>query len=235
LARLEAAALEARYGRAQVLFGVELAVGAGEAVVLLGRNGAGKSTTLKALMGLVPPSGGEVRLDGLRIDGLEAFEIARLGIGYVPEERRIFSGLTVIENLEAGRRPPRAGLPEWTQQALFELFPALGAMQGRLAERMSGGEQQMLSIARTLAGNPALLLLDEPSEGLSPIVVQQLAWMVAKIRERGTGVLLCEQNLAFARRVADRAYVMERGTIVRAGTLAELDADPGLREEYLSV
>ena len=235
MARLEAARLEARYGRAQVLFGVSLALEAGEAVVLLGRNGAGKSTTLKALMGLVAPCGGEVRLDGRRIDGLQPFEIARLGLGYVPEERRIFSELTVLENLESGRRPPRASAPHWTLEALFELFPVLAAMPERLAARMSGGEQQMLSIARTLAGNPALLMLDEPSEGLSPVVLEQLARMIASIRQRGTGVLLCEQNLAFARRVADRAYVMEKGTLVRSGTLAELEADPRLREEYLSV
>jgi branched-chain amino acid transport system ATP-binding protein len=235
LARLEAARLEARYGRAQVLFGVTLEVNAGEVVVLLGRNGAGKSTTLKALMGLVAPSGGEVRLDGRRIDGLQPFEIARLGLGYVPEERRIFSELTVLENLATGRQPPRAGAPQWSLKALFELFPALAGMRERSAARMSGGEQQMLSIARTLAGNPATLLLDEPSEGLSPVVVEQLARMIAEIRLRGTGVLLCEQNLAFARRVADRAYVMEKGMLVRSGTLAELEADRKLREEYLSV
>ena len=235
MARLEAARLEARYGRAQVLFGVDLEVDAGEVVALLGRNGAGKSTTLKALIGLVAPSGGEVRFDGQRIDGLQPFEIARLGLGYVPEERRVFSDLTVLENLETGRQPARAGAPEWSLPALFELFPALGGMPGRLAARMSGGEQQMLSIARTLAGNPSLVMLDEPSEGLSQVVVEQLARMVAKIRLRGTGVLLCEQNLAFARRIADRAYVMEKGALVRAGTLVELEADPRLREEYLSV
>jgi len=235
LAKLEAAGLEARYGRAQVLFGIDLELDAGDAVVLLGRNGAGKSTTLKALMGLVPPSGGEVRLDGRRIDRLQPFEIARLGVGYVPEDRRIFAGLTVLENLEAGRRPARAGVPDWPLEALYALFPALAGMQDRVAERMSGGEQQMLSIARTLAGNPALLLLDEPSEGLSPVVVEQLARTLVRIRRRGTGMLLCEQNLAFARRVAERAYVLERGTLVRSGTLAALDADPKLREEYLSV
>jgi branched-chain amino acid transport system ATP-binding protein len=235
LAKLEATGLDARYGRAQVLFGVELYVEAGEVVVLLGRNGAGKSTTLKALMGIVPASAGEVRYDGRRIDHLQPFEIARLGLGYVPEDRRIFSDLTVEENLEAGRRPAPGGASGWTLEKLYELFPALAAMRTRQGARMSGGEQQMLSIARTLAGNPSMILLDEPAEGLAPVIVDELVHTLAQLRQAGIGVLLCEQNLPFARRVADRAYVMEKGCIVRSGRLDELEADPRLREEYLAV
>ncbi|HZQ74451.1 MAG TPA: ABC transporter ATP-binding protein [Burkholderiales bacterium] len=235
MAKLEAAGLGASYGAAQVLFDVSLEVRPGEIVVLLGRNGAGKSTTLKTLMGLVRASAGVVLLDGRRIERLRPFEIARLGVGYVPEERRIFSGLTVAENLEAGRQPARAGAPHWTAQSLFSLFPALAGMRQRPGGRMSGGEQQMLSIARTLAGNPSLLLLDEPSEGLAPVIVEQVSRTLRAVREAGVGILLCEQNLAFARRVADRAYVLERGRIAHRGTMAELEADPRLREEYLSV
>lgn len=227
--------LNAYYGRAHILGDVALEVAAGEVAVLLGRNGAGKSTTLKSIVGWLRPRSGEIVFDGRRIERLPMWRIARSGLGYVPEDRRIFAGLTVLENLEAGRRPARAGVPDWPLEALYALFPALAGMQDRVAERMSGGEQQMLSIARTLAGNPALLLLDEPSEGLSPVVVEQLARTLVRIRRRGTGMLLCEQNLAFARRVAERAYVLERGTLVRSGTLAALDADPKLREEYLSV
>jgi branched-chain amino acid transport system ATP-binding protein len=234
LALLEAAGLEARYGRAQVLFGIGLHVDAGEVAVLLGRNGAGKSTTLKALMGIVPATAGEVRYGGRRIDHLQPFEIARLGVGYVPEDRRIFSDLTVEENLEVGRRPAPDRSSGWTLKNLYELFPALAAMRTRRGGRMSGGEQQMLSIARTLAGNPALILLDEPSEGLAPIVVEELVRVLAQFKREGIGVLLCEQNLPFARRVADRAYVVEKGSIVYSGSLAALEANPQLREEYLA-
>jgi branched-chain amino acid transport system ATP-binding protein len=233
LARLEAKGLQARYGRAQVLFGLDLQLDAGEALVLLGRNGAGKSTTLKVLMGLLAATAGEVRFDGRRIDGLQPFEIARLGLGYVPEDRRVFGDLSVLENLEAGRRPPRDGAPGWTLERLFEVFPALARASGRSAGRLSGGEQQMLSIARTLAGNPVMMLLDEPSEGLAPMIVEQLVAVVQKLRESGMAILLCEQNLAFARRIAGRACVIEKGSIARAGTLAELEADRALREEYL--
>ena len=233
MALLEARGLQVRYGRAQVLFGMSLRLKPGEIVALLGRNGAGKSTTLKTLMGLLQPSAGEVTLDGRRIDGLEPFEIARLGLGYVPEDRRVFTGLTVLENLETGRRP--AGPGSWTLERLFALFPSLARMPERSAGRISGGEQQMLSIARTLAGNPVMMLLDEPAEGLAPVIVQQLARTLADIRRSGIGILLCEQNLSFARRVADRAYVIEKGAIVATGTLAELEADPRIRTEYLAV
>jgi len=171
LAALELERLSASYGRARVLFDVDLKLDAGEVVVLAGRNGAGKSTTLKAVMGLVRPDSGAVLFGGRRIDGLQPFEIARLGLGYVPEDRRIFTDLTVAENLEVGRKAPREGIVSWTAERLFALFPPLAAMRERLAAQMSGGEQQMLTIARTLMGNPAALLLDEPSEGLAPKVV----------------------------------------------------------------
>jgi branched-chain amino acid transport system ATP-binding protein len=213
LATLEVRGLNAGYGRAQVLFGVELDVRKGEVVALLGRNGAGKSTTLKAIMGLVPPRSGEVTLNGESISHLEPHEIARLGLGYVPEDRRIFTDLTVNENLEVGRQPPRANAPAWTVEKLFALFPALGALRERRGARMSGGEQQMLCIARTLAGNPAAILMDEPSEGLAPVVVEQVAHAILQLKRAGVAVLLAEQSRHFAGRVADRAYLLEKGVI----------------------
>ena len=210
---LEVSLLDAGYGRAQVLFGVALEVAPGEVVALLGRNGAGKSTTLKAVMGLIPRSAGEVRFGGQRIDALEPHEVARLGLGYVPEERRIFSDLTVAENLEVGRQPPRSDAPLWSDAKLLALFPALGSMLGRRAGSLSGGEQQMLCIARTLAGNPRAILLDEPSEGLAPVVVEQVAGSILELKAAGVAVLLAEQNRAFTRRVADRSYTLEKGRI----------------------
>ena len=219
MATLEVRRLTASYGRARALFGVDLEVRPGEALALLGRNGAGKSTTLKAIMGLLPPDGGEALLDGTRLNGRQPFEIARLGLGYVPEDRRIFTGLTVEENLEAGRRPARAGLPAWTPGRIFALFPALGGLMGRSAANISGGEQQMLTIARTLMGNPAVLLLDEPSEGLAPKLAAEVASAIVELKREGLAVLLCEQNLAFARRVADRACLLEQGKATRSGVL----------------
>jgi branched-chain amino acid transport system ATP-binding protein len=232
---LEARALAAGYGRAQVLFGLDLALGKGEVAALLGRNGAGKSTTLKSLMGLVPPAGGEVRFRGERIDRLPPWRIARLGLAYVPEDRRIFTDLTVTENLEVGRLPPREGAAHWTADRLFELFPNLGRMQDRLGGRMSGGEQQMLSIARSLMGNPLALLLDEPSEGLAPVIVDAMAGAILELKREGLCVLLAEQNLRFARRVADRACILETGQLRYSGTMAGLEDDPGLRERHLAV
>jgi branched-chain amino acid transport system ATP-binding protein len=226
---LEVAGLNAGYGRAQILFDLGFAVRAGEVAVLLGRNGAGKSTTLKTLMGLVRAASGEVRFCGQPIQRLQPFQIARLGLGYVPEERRIFTDLTVAENLEVGRRPARTGLPHWTPQKLFELFPNLGRMRERLGASMSGGEQQMLTIARTLMGNPRALLLDEPSEGLAPVIVEHMARTILELKREGLTVLLCEQNLHFARRVADRACVLEKGHLRRSGTMREID------EEYLAL
>ncbi|MBV8392095.1 MAG: ABC transporter ATP-binding protein [Alphaproteobacteria bacterium] len=227
--------LHAFYGRAHILQGVSLEADAGEVVALLGRNGAGKSTAMKAIMGLVPPSRGAVSFAGRRIERLAPYRIARLGLGYVPEERRIFTELSVMENLEVGRQAARAGVPHWTADGLFRLFPNLAAMRDRPGGRMSGGEQQMLTIARTLMGNPSCVMLDEPSEGLAPIIVEQMAQSIRALKGEGLSVLLCEQNLHFCQSVADRAYIIEKGQIRFGGTMAELAADPSLREQYLSV
>ena len=212
MALLEVKDLHAGYGRARVLFDVSLELAAGEVVMLAGRNGAGKSTTLKAIMGLVERSG-DVRCAGRRIDRLEPFEIARLGIGYVPEDRRVFSELTVSENLEVGRRAARAQLPPWDEARLFSLFPNLAGLRERRAAEMSGGEQKMLAIARTLMGNPLAILLDEPSEGLAPLVVRQMAETIAELKRAGLAVLVCEQNARFAERLVDRTYRIEKGRI----------------------
>ncbi|MBS0548113.1 MAG: ABC transporter ATP-binding protein [Proteobacteria bacterium] len=227
--------LHAFYGRAHILHGVSLAASGGEVVALLGRNGAGKSTAMKAIMGLVPPAQGEVTFDGRRIERLAPHRIARLGLGYVPEERRIFTELSVMENLEVGRQAARDGAPTWTADRLFELFPNLGRMRERPGGRMSGGEQQMLTIARTLMGNPRCVLLDEPSEGLAPIIVEQMAQSIRALKSEGMCVLLSEQNLHFCEAIADRAYIIEKGQIRFGGSMAELAADASLREQYLSV
>jgi branched-chain amino acid transport system ATP-binding protein len=213
---LEARGLSAGYGRAQILFGLDLAIDRGEVVALLGRNGAGKSTTLKALMGLIETRSGEVRFEGARIDRRAPHEIARLGLGYVPEDRRIFTDLTVAENLEVGRQPPRPGAPTWGTEKLLALFPALGAMLKRRGGTMSGGEQQMLCIARTLAGNPMAILLDEPSEGLAPVIIDQVVAAILEMKWAGVAVLLAEQNARFTERVADRGYRLEKGKISAA-------------------
>jgi branched-chain amino acid transport system ATP-binding protein len=210
---LEVRGLSAGYARARVLFDIDLDANRGEVVALLGRNGAGKSTALKAIMGLVPPLSGEVIFNEKRISQLPPYEIARLGLGYVPEDRRIFTDLTVAENLEVGRQPPRSAAPAWTEDKLFALFPALAGLRNRRGARMSGGEQQMLCIARTLAGNPTAILLDEPSEGLAPVVVEQVARAIVELKRAGVTVLLAEQSQHFAGRVADRAYVLEKGVI----------------------
>ena len=227
--------LHAYYGRAHVLQDVSFALSAGEVTVLLGRNGAGKSTTMKSLIGLLRPRAGRIVFQGQDVAGWEPHRIARLGMGYVPEERRIFTDLTVAENLEVGRRQPRAGVPEWTEARLFALFPNLARMRDRPGGRMSGGEQQMLTIARTLMGNPSLVLLDEPSEGLSPLIVEQMAQAILALKREGMTVLLAEQNFHFAARVADRAAVIESGRLVWAGTMAELLADEAVRAAHLQV
>jgi branched-chain amino acid transport system ATP-binding protein len=237
---LDVRRLTARYGLAQVLFGVSLEVQRGEVVALMGRNGAGKSTTLKAIMGLVTADCERMRFDGHDIAGLPAFRIARLGLGYVPEERRIFTDLTVFENLEVGQRPARGGREvstrePWNLERLFTIFPNLAEMRGRRASAISGGEQQMLTIARTLMGNPEMVLLDEPSEGLAPVIVEQMAEAVLRMKDAGIAVLLSEQNLHFASAVSDRAVVIEKGAVRYEGSIEALEADDTVRESYLTV
>ena len=236
---LQVQGLNAWYGAAQILFDVSLQVGRGEVVALMGRNGAGKSTTLKALMGMVARRG-SVQFLGQDIARREPHDIARLGLGYVPEERRIFTDLSVMDNLEVGRQRPRrwpdgTAAPEWTPEKLFALFPNLGEMPERPGGRMSGGEQQMLTVARTLMGQPLLVLLDEPSEGVAPLIVQQMARTIRALKAQGVSVLLSEQNLPFAEAVADRAYLIEQGQVVHEGSMADVVANPDVRKNCLGV
>jgi branched-chain amino acid transport system ATP-binding protein len=233
--KLEVHHLDCFYGRAQILFGVTLSVAAGEAVALLGRNGAGKSTTLRSIIGLAPNIHGRVVFDGREISGMSTAQIVRRGLGYVPEDRRIFTDLTIEENLAVGEQPPRRGAPYWTKERLFELFPNLAELGDRPAGQISGGEQQMLAIARTLMGNPSLIMLDEPSEGLAPLIVSGMARAIREMKCEGVSVLLAEQNLRFARPVSDRAYIIEKGRIRFEGTLAALLADQAMAHAYLAV
>jgi len=233
--RLEVEGLNALYGQAHILFDVALSVGAGEVVALMGRNGAGKSTTLNAILGLVENRRGTVRFDGTDISRLPTHRIVRAGLGYVPEDRRVFTDLTVSENLDVGFQPARGGAPTWTREMLFELFPNLAELQDRRAGYMSGGEQQMLTIARTLMGNPSLIMLDEPSEGLAPKIVEQMAAAIGTMKAEGLRVLISEQNLHFAALIADRAYVIEKGRIRYDGPMAELMTNTEVRDAYLAV
>ena len=232
---LQAEGVNTFYGKAHILFDVTLDVHAGEVVVLLGRNGAGKSTTLKSIIGMVPLQQGRIRFDGSDITRLKPHEIARLGLGYVPEERRIFTDLTVLENLEVGRQVPREGVATWDFERIGRLFPNLAQMPQRLGGRMSGGEQQMLTIGRTLMGNPRCILLDEPSEGVAPVIVDQMAEAIRELKAQGVAILLSEQNLRFAHEVADRAYIIEKGRIRFSGSMAELDANDEVRAQYLAI
>ena len=237
---LTAKDLCAWYGAAQILFDVNLNVARGEVVALMGRNGAGKSTTLKALTGMLEKRRGNVAFMGVDISKSEPYRAGRLGLCYVPEDRRIFTDLTVLENLEVGRQSPRhwpdgTAAPVWTPEKLFKLFPNLGEMPKRLGGRMSGGEQQMLTVARTLMGNPYLLLLDEPSEGVAPVIVEQMAKTILELKAQGVSILLCEQNMHFAELVSDRAYVLEKGQICYQASMAELSANIDVRRAYLSV
>ena len=233
--KLKVRDLNSHYGPAHILFDVGFEIGDGEVVALLGRNGAGKSTTFRSIMGLVAQRTGTILFQGEDVSRLPTYEIARRGLGYVPEDRRIFTDLTVEENLEVGAQPPRANAPSWTRDKLYALFPNLSEMRRRPGGRMSGGEQQMLTIARTLMGNPALVLLDEPSEGLAPKLVEQMAQAIVVMKREGLSVVLSEQNLQFARRLADRAYVIDKGEIMFEGTIAALDADESRRRAYLGV
>jgi branched-chain amino acid transport system ATP-binding protein len=232
---LELGRVNTYYGKAHILHDLSFSVGAGEVIALLGRNGAGKTTTMRSIMQLVRPTSGKVVFEGNDITRWPTHKVARSGLGYVPEERRIFADLTVMENLEVGRQPHREGYPDWTVDHLFELFPNLAERRNNRGKQMSGGEQQMLTIARTLMGNPKLLLLDEPSEGIAPVIVEQMAETLLEIKSKGLTVVLSEQNLHFARIVADRAVIIESGSAVFDGTFAELEAHPEIRDQYLSV
>ncbi|ESR23077.1 ABC transporter ATP-binding protein [Lutibaculum baratangense] len=227
--------LDSFYGPAQILFEVGFDVAPGEVVALLGRNGAGKSTTLRSLMGLMARREGEISFRDTRIETLPTYEIARLGLGYVPEDRRIFTELTVEENLTVGQQRPREGVTTWTPERLYALFPNLAEMRRRPGGQMSGGEQQMLTIARTLMGNPSLILLDEPSEGLAPKIIEQMADAIVTMKREGLSIVISEQNLHFARLICDRAYILEKGRIRFQGSMAELEADEAVRNQYLAV
>jgi branched-chain amino acid transport system ATP-binding protein len=227
---LVAEKLCAWYGAAQILFDVSLTIREGEVVALMGRNGSGKTTTMKSIMGLVSRRAGSMRYGGHDLMRLKTYQIARLGIGWVPEDRRIFTELTVLENMDVGRRGNG-----WTPQRLFELFPNLAEMRDRAGGRMSGGEQQMLTVARTLMGNPRLVLLDEPSEGVAPLVVERMADTIVELKKEGLAVLLSEQNLPFASAVSDRVYILEKGHIAWSGVMSELEANAEIQRQFLGV
>ena len=223
--------VEAAYGPSRVLHGVTLEAREGEVVSLLGRNGAGKSTTLKAIVGMVAVTGGAITLDDRPLQTLLPHEISRLGVGWVPEDRRIFSDLTVAENLLVGAK----GDGGWSVERVYQYFPKLGQLAGRRGGSLSGGEQQLLTVARTLMGNPRILLLDEPSEGLAPVIVQALGQQIAALKREGLTILLSEQNLKFAARLADRAYIIEKGQIRWEGAMARLLEDDAARRAYLTI
>ena len=237
---LDVQGLNAWYGAARILFDVSLNVRRGEVVALMGRNGACKSTTLKAIMGLLERSNGALHFMSKQIHGLDPYAISRMGLGFVPEDRRVFTDLTVTENLETGRQahrmwPDGSEALNWTPQDLYKLFPNLGEMQSRPGGQMSGGEQQMLTVARTLMGNPFLVLLDEPSEGVAPVIVEQMADMILALKAKGASILLSEQNVHFAQLVSDRAYVLEKGQIKYQGSMEELAQNEQVRRSYLTV
>ncbi|MGA7974399.1 MAG: ABC transporter ATP-binding protein [Pseudolabrys sp.] len=232
--------LSAWYGAARILYDLSFEVGRGEVVALMGRNGAGKSTTMMAIMGLIAQRRGQVAFNGADISRLRPYEIARRGLGFTPEDRRIFPDLTVMENLDVGRQPPRGfadgtPAPAWTEDKLFALFPNLAEMPNRPGGHMSGGEQQMLTVARTLMGNPLMVLLDEPSEGVAPLIVEQMANTIVELKREGLSILLSEQNIHFARLVADRAYVLEKGEIRWHGEMAALMDNLDVQRDFLTL
>ena len=234
-ADLRVEAIHTAYGLSQVLFGVSLEVREGECIALIGRNGVGKTTTMRSIMGLTPPSSGRVLWNGHDVAGLPPHRICRLGIGFVPEDRRIFPELSVWENLDIARRPGTNGRTAWREQEVFALFPDLAEIRDRRGGVLSGGQQQMLTIARTLMGNPELLLLDEPSEGLAPLIVEQLRQRVAELKSTGLSIVLAEQNLQFVLALADRVYILEKGEVRFTGTPADLQADDRIVHQYLTV
>jgi branched-chain amino acid transport system ATP-binding protein len=223
------------YGASQILFGVDLLVRRGETMALLGRNGAGKSTTFKAIAGIAPPKRGCIMLDGKTISGRAPYRIARAGIGYVPEDRQVFPEHTVQDNLLIGAKRSEQGKRPWTMQRIYEVFPTLASMSNRKAGRLSGGEQQMLTIARTLMGNPDLLLLDEPSEGLAPIIVEAIGNLIRTLRDMGVTILLAEQNMRFCLGIATHATIIDKGQVVYRATIEELRGNDAIAKRYLAV
>ena len=233
---LEVQDLYTSYGLSQILFGISITVDEGECVSLLGRNGVGKTTTLRSIMGLTPPRRGTVRFRGKDITGQPAYRIARLGVGFVPEERRIFPDLSVRENLEVGRKAAATShATEWTVDQVYDIFPVLANLNDRKGGYLSGGEQQMLTVGRTLMGNPDLILLDEPSEGLAPLVVRDLSKQIQRLKGSGITILLCEQNAKFAINLSDRAYVLEKGQVRFSGTIEALQGNDDIRQQYLAL
>ena len=232
-ALLETRGLDAFYGAAQALHDVSIAMEPGETVLLLGRNGAGKTTLMRAIMGLVTTRG-DIRFKGRLVSGMKSHEIARLGAGLVPEDRRMFARLTVAENLELGRKPGPSGRWVWDLDRVVSIFPALGPLMTRKAGALSGGQQQMVAIARTLLGNPELVLLDEPAEGLAPVIVEDLARQLQALRREGLSMMISEQNPTFARTLANRAYVLESGCVRYSGTFAEFEANTDAWSSYIA-
>ena len=231
---LEVSNINSFYGKAHVLRNLSFTVRKGEVIALLGRNGAGKSTTMKSVMQIVQTASGNITFQGQEISNMLPHKIAKIGLGYVPEDRRIFTDLTVMENLIVGMQPAREGAVHWTQDMLFDLFPNLAERRNNRGKALSGGEQQMLTIARTLMGNPSFVLLDEPSEGVAPVIVEQMAKIISQLKSEGLTILLSEQNLHFAQVVADRAVIIESGEQKFYGTLEELNAKPDVRDAYLA-
>jgi len=232
---LEVENIHTSYGLSRVLFGISLHVAQGEVVALLGRNGVGKTTTLRSIMGLTKPQSGSVRWKGKEIIGMQPFQIAQAGIGLVPEERKIFSDLTVWENLDVAAKHLRTNAPQWTIERVFELFPALESLKSRRGGYLSGGEQQMLTIARTLMGNPQLILVDESSEGLAPVIVQQLVSQITKLKKEGMTIVLSEQNTEFSLKLSDRVYILEKGKVQYEGRTEEFMKDEEVQRAYLTV
>lgn len=234
-AQLSVRGINVFYGASQILFGVDLAVERGSTVALLGRNGAGKSTTFKAIAGVAPPRAGSVSMNGQDITGMAPYRIARRGIGYVPEDRQIFPEHSVEDNLKIAVKPGLDGKFHWTLDRIYRIFPALQTMRTRMGGRLSGGEQQMLTIARALMGNPEMILLDEPSEGLAPIIVAQIARLIGELRAEGVTILLAEQNMHFCIAVANSVAIIDKGQIVYRGSIAELQQNADIKQRYLAV